>query len=121
MVTDSRLCELYREATFSIYPSLYEGFGFPVLDSLMHGAPVLCSFNSSLKEFGCQGVYYFDAGNRESLDQAWRTAGVNPQELATEDYLRRRYSWDCLAEKVLTLVDEDLQKSPPTAARDARP
>ena len=57
MVPDSQLCELYREATLTIYPSLYEGFGFPVLDSLMHGTPVLCSFNSSLQEFHCPGVH----------------------------------------------------------------
>lgn len=120
MVPDSRLCELYREATFSIYPSLYEGFGFPVLDSLMHGAPVLCSFNSSLQEFACQGVYYFDPGDKESLDTAWGTAHTNPGDMVTEEYLRQRYSWERLAEKLLTLVDEDPKRSHSSAARVAR-
>jgi glycosyltransferase involved in cell wall biosynthesis len=121
MVSDSRLCELYRESAFSIYPSLYEGFGFPVLDSLMHETPVLCSFNSSLQEFACPGVYYFDPGNRESLDTAWRTACTTPRDLVDEKYLRQRYSWDRLAEKVLALVDEDQNDTLPTAARTARP
>src|SRR5262249_28043564 len=44
MVPDRELCRLYRQAAFTIYPSLYEGFGFPVLDALRHGAPVACSF-----------------------------------------------------------------------------
>ena len=106
MVPDSRLCELYREATFTVYPSLYEGFGFPVLDSLLHGAPVLCSFNSSLQEFRCPGVYYFDPCSADSLDQAWREANANPRALVDEAILRERYSWDRLADRVLDLVDE---------------
>ncbi len=106
MVPDSRLCELYREATFTIYPSLYEGFGFPVLDSLMHGTPVLCSFNSSLQEFRCSGVHYFDPGAPDSLDEAWREARANPRALVDESTLRLRYSWDRLADRVLDLADE---------------
>src|SRR5262249_19974016 len=56
MVSDARLCELYRRAALTIYPSLYEGFGFPVLDALRHGTPVLCSHNSSLQEFAGLGA-----------------------------------------------------------------
>ncbi len=106
MVPDGRLCELYREATFTIYPSLYEGFGFPVLDSLLHGTPVLCSFNSSLQEFRCPGVHYFDPGAPDSLDDAWREASAHPRMLVDETTLRQRYSWDRLAERVLDLADE---------------
>src|SRR5262249_44509924 len=71
VVSDQRLCELYRSAAFTIYPSLYEGFGFPVLDSLRHGTPVLSSFNSSLQEFAGPGVFYFDACDPASLDAAY--------------------------------------------------
>jgi glycosyltransferase involved in cell wall biosynthesis len=110
MVPDSRLCELYREATFTIYPSLYEGFGFPVLDSLMHGTPVLCSFNSSLQEFRCPGVHYFDPCDADSLDDAWREASASPRTLVHEDELRQRYSWDRLAGRVLELADEAPKK-----------
>ena len=116
MVSDSRLCELYQEATFTIYPSLYEGFGFPVLDSLLHGAPVLCSFNSSLQEFRCPGVHYFDPCSAESLDQAWQEANANPRAPINEEILRQRYSWDRLAEKVLELADEPQTKPSPTLA-----
>jgi glycosyltransferase involved in cell wall biosynthesis len=70
MVSDAELCRLYQSARFSIYGSLYEGFGFPVLDSLRHGTPVLCACNSSLREFAGPGVHYFDARDRHSLDEA---------------------------------------------------
>src|SRR5262249_26877817 len=72
MVPDARLCELYRRAAFTIYPSLYEGFGFPVLDALRHGTPVVSSFNSSLQEFAGPGGFYFDPCDPASLDAACR-------------------------------------------------
>ena len=71
MVPDAALCRLYRRAGRTIYPSLYEGFGFPVLDSLRHGTPVLTSQNSSLREFTVPGVTFFDPCDAATLDAAW--------------------------------------------------
>jgi glycosyltransferase involved in cell wall biosynthesis len=105
MVPDRRLCELYRQAAFTIYPSLYEGFGFPVLDALRHGTPVLCSFNSSLQEFQGPGVFYFDACDRASLDEACRALRLaNARPLERTD-LEERFSWDRLARTVLALCE----------------
>jgi glycosyltransferase involved in cell wall biosynthesis len=101
MVSDRRLCELYQQATVTAYPSLYEGFGFPVLDSLRHGTRVMCSFNSSLEEFDGPGVHYFDAGDPATLDDAWVDAQQS-QEWSRDD-LEQRFSWDRLAEAVLSL------------------
>src|SRR5262249_9138826 len=72
LVSDAWLCRLFRQAACTVYPSLYEGFGYPVLDSLLHGTPVLCSFNSSLKEFAAPGVYFFDPYLPSTLDAAYR-------------------------------------------------
>src|SRR5207302_1502594 len=93
-VPDRQLCQLYRQASFTIYPSLYEGFGFPVLDSLRHGTPVLSAFHSSLAEFAGPGVYYFDPCDLWSLDQACselhrgRTSGFIRQDL------EGNFSWE---------------------------
>jgi glycosyltransferase involved in cell wall biosynthesis len=103
MVPDSRLCELYRQAAFSIYPSLYEGFGFPVLDALLHGAPVVCSFHSSLQEFAGPGVYYFDPCDPDTLDAACREVLSSESVDIDEDGLRCRFSWEKLARTVLAL------------------
>jgi glycosyltransferase involved in cell wall biosynthesis len=103
MVSDARLCELYRRAAFTIYPSLYEGFGFPVLDSLLHDAPVACSLHSSLQEFAGPGVYYFDACDHASLDAACRDLLADGPPAIDAAALRRRFSWDRLAETVLSL------------------
>jgi glycosyltransferase involved in cell wall biosynthesis len=103
MVSDAQLCELYRQAAFSIYPSLYEGFGFPVLDALRHGTPVVSSYHSSLQEFAGPGVFYFDACDPTSLEDACRQAlGQGAAAIRRPD-LEERFSWDRLAETVLAL------------------
>jgi glycosyltransferase involved in cell wall biosynthesis len=103
VVSDRQLCELYQQATFTIYPSLYEGFGFPVLDSLRHGAPVVCSYNSSLKEFAGPGVFYFDPCDAASLDVACRELLSAQAGVMHRDDLDDRYSWDRMAGQVLAL------------------
>ncbi len=49
-VTDSELAALYRLCTLNIFPSLYEGFGLPVLEAMQAGLPVVCGNNSSIPE-----------------------------------------------------------------------
>jgi glycosyltransferase involved in cell wall biosynthesis len=103
MVPDRKLCKLYQQATATIYPSLYEGFGFPVLDSLMHETPVLCSFNSSLQEFDGSGVHYFDPADLGSLDEAFARFSNSPKIGIKPESLRERFCWKNLAEKILAL------------------
>lgn len=103
VVSDRRLCKLYKQAAFTIYPSLYEGFGFPVLDSLLHGAPVACSYNSSLKEFEEQGVFFFDPGDPATVDEACRELLAARPVSIDVAALRERYSWDALAGTVLRM------------------
>jgi glycosyltransferase involved in cell wall biosynthesis len=103
-VTDQQLCELYQTAGWSIYPSLYSGFGSPVLDSLRHGVPVLSSCNSSLSEFAYAGVHFFDPLSKASLDRAWaecRAAGPN---VVSKGQLDEHYNWDKVARVVLEMA-----------------
>ena len=103
MVSDERLCSLYRQATMSVYPSLYEGFGFPVLDSLRHGTPVLCGYNSSLQEFIGPGVHYFDSCDAQSLDRACTELLTGWQSPLDRPDLDTVFSWDVLAQKIVSL------------------
>jgi len=101
VVSDSALCRLYRSVGWSIYPSLYEGFGFPVLDALRHGTPVLASQNSSLREFDSPGLTFFDPCDPSTVDAAWNSmAGRKPIRIPLEP-LDRLYSWDQVARTLL--------------------
>jgi glycosyltransferase involved in cell wall biosynthesis len=102
-VSDAQLCALYQEAAFTIYPSLYEGFGLPVLDALAHGAPVLCSYHSSLKELAGRGVFYFDACDPATLDDACRELLAGQPVTVDRESVHERFSWDRLAQTVQAL------------------
>jgi len=58
---------LYSKAEIFIYPSFYEGFGFPVLEAMSAGVPVITSNRSSLPEIGGQAVYYINPNNPLSI------------------------------------------------------
>lgn len=64
-ISEERKIELYRTCTAFIYPSHYEGFGFPILEAMACGAPVITSRNSSLEEIGQSYVRYFDIDSRD--------------------------------------------------------
>jgi glycosyltransferase involved in cell wall biosynthesis len=106
-VSDRRLCELYRQASVTIYPSLYEGFGFPVIDSLRHGTPVLCGYNSSLTEFAGPGVFYFDATDPASLDQAYHEFLASDSSPVVRTDLDERWNWDRMARTIASLCTEE--------------
>jgi len=100
-VSDRQLCELYRQAGFTIYPSLYEGFGFPVLDSLRHQTPVLCSLHSSLQEFEGPGVCYFDPCDHSSLDDACTRILEERGEGFSRNDVEAKFSWENLAQEII--------------------
>lgn len=102
-VSDHELCALYRQAACTVYPSLYEGFGFPVLDALRHGAPVLCSLNSSLLEFAGPGVFYFDPYDPGTLDRAYEDMIAARPIMISQETLDQRFSWNALARTVIDL------------------
>ncbi|NCD70356.1 glycosyltransferase family 4 protein [Mucilaginibacter agri] len=69
-VTDDELTELYQHAKAFVFPSLYEGFGFPILEAFQNSCPVLCSNTSSFPEVGGDAVKYFDPENVNDISDA---------------------------------------------------
>ena len=66
-VNDKELIALYENALGYIFPSLYEGFGLPVLEAMNCDCPVLCSTAASLPEVGGGAVLYFNPLDTDSL------------------------------------------------------
>ena len=66
-VSDNQLKTLYENALGYIFPSLYEGFGLPVLEAMNCACPVLCSTAASLPEVGGEAALYFDPLDANSL------------------------------------------------------
>jgi glycosyltransferase involved in cell wall biosynthesis len=66
-VPDQQLPTLYKNAECFVYPSLYEGFGLPVLEAMQMGVPVVTSNVSSLPEVGGDSVAYCDPYSVESI------------------------------------------------------
>lgn len=67
------LINLYNVATVFVMPSLYEGFGLPVLEAMQSGCPVVTSRNGSIPEIAQDSAYYVDADNDESIAEGIST------------------------------------------------
>jgi len=66
-ISDQELAALYADAIGLIYPSTYEGFGFPVLEAMVCGCPVITRRNSSLEEVGGDIALYVEDDSLEGL------------------------------------------------------
>lgn len=69
-IPDSDLCALYSAARVYACPSLYEGFGFTILEAMACGVPVVCSQAASLPEVGGDAALYANAKNPEEFGNA---------------------------------------------------
>ena len=71
---DNLISQFYQNARLFIYPSKYEGFGLPILESFSNDCPVICSNTSSLPEVGGEAVSYFDPNDTGSIfDSIYKT------------------------------------------------
>jgi glycosyltransferase involved in cell wall biosynthesis len=66
-VSRASLSAIYERAEVFVFPSLYEGFGFPILEAMSSGAPVIAARSSSLPEIGGDAALYFQPGNADEL------------------------------------------------------
>lgn len=99
------LIALYRHADWFVFPSLYEGFGLPVLEAMRADAPVLTTREASIPEIGGDAVRYADGRDEAAFAAALRAAIALPAaERARQiDAARRRaegFTWDASAEKL---------------------
>src|SRR5579884_3091447 len=70
--SDQELAALLRQADLAVYPSLYEGFGLPVLEALACGAPTVCSGNTSFPEIAGTAADLFDPWDVDDIAAVMR-------------------------------------------------
>lgn len=114
-ISVEELSILYKNAKFFIYPSLYEGFGIPLLEAFSSGCPVIASNVTSIPEVAGNAVVYIDPHNQENIENAI-------YQLIQDDKLRQilvecgykqalKFSWQETAEKTLSLYKQCIQDS----------
>ena len=105
-VADRELGSLYRNAKCFLYPSLYEGFGLPVLEAMSFGTPVITSNHSAMKEYFSEAAILCDPLDPESIEKAMeRILEPGNRKIFSEKSLElvQKFSWKETAKKTLNV------------------
>lgn len=107
-VSEAELAALYRNAVVFAYPSLYEGFGLPVLEAMQSGTPVITSGRSSMPEVARNAAWYVDPTSTAAIGSALLLALTDKRlriEKSTAGLLEaRRYDWTLTAQATRDLL-----------------
>lgn len=81
-VAESDLAKLYATASCLVFPSLYEGYGIPIVEAMAFGVPVICGTNGSIPEIAGDAAFYAEMRNPSKLANALLT-------VAGDEFLRQ--------------------------------
>jgi len=120
-VDDETLHALYRECAFTVYPSLMEGFGLPIAESLWHGKPCVCGGNGALGEIAeGGGCLIVDQTKTDALAEGIKTLLQDRQlhsRLIEEARARKFRSWSDYIDKFLMHLELSRDASAAPALR----
>jgi len=109
-VSEEEKWELLKNADVFLFPSLYEGFGIPVLEAQSVGVPVITSNISSLPEIGGAGAVYVDPNGTESIVEG--IYSVLSDKTRRDDIIVKaiqnvsRFSWAHCAEEIFSILEK---------------
>jgi len=108
-VPSADLPAIYGAATVAAMPSVYEGFGLPVLEAMACGTPVVCSDASSLPELGGEAVRTFDPYDVEAMAdaiaQVWGDEGLRGEMCEKGLVQAAKFSWERAAEETRAVYE----------------
>jgi glycosyltransferase involved in cell wall biosynthesis len=97
-VSEADLVALYHLATVFVYPSLYEGFGFPILEAFWANCPVVSTTSSSIPEVAGDAALLVDPRDEEAMadaiDALWTDQGLSARLRAAGAERTRQFTWD---------------------------
>ncbi len=105
---DSELAILYKNAAMMVLPSLYEGFGIPILEAMAAGCPVITSNVSSLPEIAGEAALYFNP--HDSVELAGKIDMILKDKSMRDDLIKKgkarvgRFSWEKCGKETLELL-----------------
>jgi glycosyltransferase involved in cell wall biosynthesis len=105
-VDDEMLLQLYNQAEAFVYPSLYEGFGIPILEAMKCACPVIAAHIPTSTEVGGECPIYFDPLNIDSLINAFDRVlaeGRTPERIQIGLEQAKRYTWGKTAQATLAV------------------
>jgi glycosyltransferase involved in cell wall biosynthesis len=103
-IDDDKLCQLYNQASAFVYPSLYEGFGIPLLEAMACGCPIVASRIPSTVEVAKECPIYFEPTESDDLIAALDVAiaeGRDSARVRAGLQSVQRFSWDEAARRTL--------------------
>jgi len=113
-VSDEELLALYKQAAFLILPSFYEGFGYPVLEAMAAGTPVIASNTSSLPEVAGDAALLVDPYNVAEIADAMYQILTDTdlrEKLIKKGYEQvKKFPWERCARKTLQVYEEVLHE-----------
>jgi glycosyltransferase involved in cell wall biosynthesis len=108
-VSNEELRSLYTHALAFVYPSIYEGFGLPILEAMSCGTPVIAANNSSLPEVGGDAAMYFETKDLLDLASKMELFYDNPKlkaALSLKSLAQAsKFSWETYAEEFIDTLE----------------
>ncbi len=99
--TENELYNLYHDAAAFIFPSYYEGFGIPILESFEAGCPLVCSNTSCFPEIAQDAAYYFNPKSKQEILQAIDKAltSTSTCKISKGFQILNQFTWEESAKK----------------------
>ena len=112
-LTNQELAEIYAGATASFFPSLYEGFGLPIAESMACGVPCVTADNSSLTEIGGEVAIYvnpMDASEMADVMARFENNGFDLLKMRTESIKQAaKFTWEKCATSTVEVYKQCLE------------
>jgi glycosyltransferase involved in cell wall biosynthesis len=123
-VSDEGLLRFYGGCDLFVYPSLYEGFGLPILEAMACSRAVACSNTSAMPEVADSAAILFDPTSEDEIALALRDLLLNPELRQRMERLGMQraamFSWESTAVKTLDLYYEVAGEASPRSAPSMR-